>query len=192
MINDKTLVSVTNRTRNMVVYLIPDLNNLRRMFAAGETKNLPFEELKRLSWTPGGDTLLKHSLRINDNEEAIKELFIHCEPEYYYSRVDVEKLLKEGSTDELLDCIDFAPKGVVDMLKDIAVKTELNDMKKREIILEKLGFNVTNAIEINRETSEATETAVKTRRVGAASAETEAKPEGGAVRRVAPQYKVVK
>lgn len=192
MINIKDMISVTNRTRNIVVYKVPDLG-VRREFQAGENKTISFEELQRLSWTPGGTYLLENSLRINNNAEAIKELGLHCEPEYFYTAEDVKLLLEKGSNDELLDCLDFAPTGVIDLVKDIAIKTELNDVKKREIILEKTGFDVTKAIEINKETGVNEQAEVKTRRVGAASAEhTEAKEEGGAVRRVAPKYTIVK
>lgn len=192
MINIKDMISVTNRTRNLVVYKVPDLG-IRREFQAGETKTVSFEELQRLSWTPGGTYLLENSLRINNNAEAIKELGLHCEPEYFFTAEDVKALLATGSYDELLDCLDFAPAGVIDLVKDIAIKTELNDVKKREIILQKTGLDITKAIEINRETATNVVEENKTRRVGAASAEsTEAKEEGGAVRRVAPKYTIVK
>ena len=54
----------------------------------------------------------------------------------------------EGTLDQFLDCLDFAPEGVKEMIKEMAVDLPLNDMAKREAIQEKLGFNVTKAIEI--------------------------------------------
>ena len=87
------------------------------------------------------------------NEEAVKELFsTRPEPEYYYTEVEVRTLLETGTLDQLLDCLDFAPEGVIDIVKDVAVKIKLNDVSKRDAILAKTGFNVSKAIEINEET----------------------------------------
>ena len=69
-----------------------------------------------------------------------------------------------GSLDALLDCLDFAPTGVIELVKSLAVSLEINDISKRNAILEKTGFNVTKAIEINHETSEDSVDTVKTRR----------------------------
>ena len=73
------------------------------------------------------------------------------EPEYDYTPTDIKNLLLNGSLDELLDCLDFAPEGVIEIVKDLAVELPLNDVAKREAILNKTGFNVTNAIEIKKE-----------------------------------------
>jgi len=53
-----------------------------------------------------------------------------------------------GSLDEFLDCLDFAPSVIIDMIKVLAVELPLNDVSKREAIKDKLGFDVTKAIEI--------------------------------------------
>lgn len=186
--NNTDMISVTNRTRNLVVYNVPDLR-IRREFQAGEVKSISFEELQRLSWTPGGLYLLKNSLRI-DSREALEELGIQCEMEYYYSVEDVKNLLEKGSEDELLDCLDFAPDGVVELVKDFAIKTELNDMRKREIIRRKTGLDITKAIEINRESGAAEVEQPQARRVSVGTAARNNTSEGGATRRVTPQFKV--
>ena len=79
------------------------------------------------------------------------------EPEYHYTIKDIENLLLNGSLDSLLDCLDFAPEGVIDTVKDLAVKLPLNDMSKRKAILEKTGFNVTNAIQLIEQAKEGQE-----------------------------------
>ena len=53
-----------------------------------------------------------------------------------------------GSVDEFEDCLNFAPKGVLELIKQIAVTLPLNDVAKRDLILKKLDFNVANAIEL--------------------------------------------
>ena len=152
--NKNTKIKVRNRCGGSVTYKLPDMNNFVRTFAKGETKELPFEEIQKLAYIPGGDYMLQHSLVI-ENLEAREEILGQVELEYDYDENDIEKLLVVGSLDQLLDCLDFAPKGVIDLVKQVAVRIELNDMKKREAIFKKTGFNVDNALRIQVETNEA-------------------------------------
>lgn len=153
MIEKDTLIKVTNRDDGYLGYTIPDLGNLHRDFAPGESKNISFEELQKLSWIRGGDVLLKQYLRL-DNDEAVRELLSDVEPEYYYTETDIKNLLNNGSLEQLQDCLDFAPVGVIELVKNIAVKEEISDVRKREAICKKTGLNITKAIEINKETVE--------------------------------------
>ena len=59
------------------------------------------------------------------------------EPEYDMSEQDVIEALKSASLDEFLDILDFAPQGVLDLIKHHAVTLPLNDVAKRDAILEK-------------------------------------------------------
>ena len=161
------LVKVLNRDNGSVVYTIPEMNGLTRVFQSGETKEVSYEELRQLSYIPGGMDLLKDSLVILNNPTIINSILGHVEPEYYYTKDDVIKLMKTGSLDEFLDCLDFAPEGVKDLIKTLAVDLPLNDVQKREAILNKTGFNVDNAIRLKNESTgpEDTEPHVTQRRV---------------------------
>ena len=151
MVDKNKLIKITNRDNGTVGYTIPDLNNLRRTFQPNETKEITMEELRKLSYLPGGDVILKNLLVVQD-KEALQELVPSVEPEYFYTEDDVKELLLNGSLAQLMDCLDFGPTGVVDLVKDLAVKLEINDILKRDYIFKKTGFNVTKAIEINHET----------------------------------------
>lgn len=142
-------IKIRNRTNGIVVYSIPDLGNCRRVFEKGERKVITFEELEKLSYQSGGMKTLKHRLVIEDLE-ARAEILGEVEPEYDWTEDDVKNLLTTGSLNRLLDCLDFAPKGVLDLVKHVAVEIELNDMRKREAIKNALGFDVTKAIEIKK------------------------------------------
>lgn len=152
MIDKTELIKVTNKGRGITGYVIPDLGNLYREFMPGETKEITMEELRKLSYIPGGKAMLKNYLLIQ-NETAVKELLNEVQPEYYYTEADVKDLLLNGSLDALKDCLDYAPAGTLDLVKKLAVDLELNDVKKRDAIREMLGFNVTKAIELEKETS---------------------------------------
>ena len=168
MLEKNTILKVRNRDNGGVGYTIPDLGNLHRTFQAGEEKEISMEELRKLSYLPGGKAILKNYLVIEDNPEAVEELLSTVEPEYYYTDEDIKKLLTEGTLDQFQDCLDFAPEGTVNLLKKYAVELELNDVAKRKALLEATGFNVTTAIEANRKDDlDEEETPVKTRRTAA-------------------------
>ena len=151
--NKNAKIKVKNRSASSLSYIIPDMNNFRRRFAAGETKELPFEEVQKLTYMPGGDYMLQHYLVI-ENIEARDEILGAVELEYAYGEEDVKNLLINGSTDQLLDCLDFAPLGVIDLVKKVATDIKLNNIEKRNIIFKKTGYNINSAIMINEETDE--------------------------------------
>lgn len=158
-----TRIKVLNRDNGSVVYSIPEMNGLRRVFQSGETKEITYEELEKLSYIPGGLRLLEDSLVI-ENKQAVESLLGHVEPEYSYTEKDIINLMKNGSLDEFLDCLDFAPQGVKELIKRLSVELPLNDVSKREAILNKLGFNVDNAIRIKKEIAEPAQSETASRR----------------------------
>ena len=166
MLEDKTILKVSNRDNGSVGYTIPDLGNLHRTFQPGETKEVTMGELRKLSYLRGGLNILKNLL-IVDNKEAVEELIGEVEPEYYYTEEDVKKLITEGSLEQFEDCLDFAPRGTINLLKKLSVEMKLNDMAKRKALLAATGFNVTNAINANEasveDDSDETETKSKRR-----------------------------
>ena len=144
MVDDKTVVKVTNRSS----WRIPDMGNLTRSFMPGETKPVSAEEIRKLNWTPGGAVMLRDDL-VLDNAELIEELLGEVEPEYNYDEAKVKDILMNGSMDEFMDTLDFAPEGIIDMMKDLAISLEIPDVRKREALSKKTGVNINNAININ-------------------------------------------
>ena len=188
MVENNMTVKVTNRDNGSVGYSVPDLG-VHRTFQPRESKEISAEELRKLSYLPGGDVIIKEYLIIH-NEELLKELLGEVEPEYYYSEDEVKALLLSGSLEQLQDCLDFAPSGVIDLIKSLAVSLKIDNVSKRKAIQDKTGFNVTRAIEINEETDE--ETASKEGTQGRRAAPITAKSEEAQQRRSAPpKYNVV-
>lgn len=191
MLDKDTIIKVTNRDSGSVGYSIPELG-IRRKFAQGEVKELTMNELRKLSYLPGGQVILKDCLIVH-NEEALRELNPDYEPEYFYTEEDIKKLLLTGTQAEFLDCLDFAPEGVIELLKQLAVKLEINDLAKRNAIMDKTGFNVTRAIEINHESKEVEESEVNTKQRRAAAPKVNtAEPEAVGRRTAAPKYGIKK
>lgn len=185
--NAKTY-KVKNRSASMVVYTIPEMN-VRREIMPGEIRSIPFEELEALSYQPGGRTLMADFLQLQA-EEVTQELGIKREVEYDMSEEDIKNLILNGSLDEFLDCLDFAPIGIIDLIKSFAVELPMSDMAKADALKKKTGFDVVTALaNIRKEQEddvEAAATEVPQRRVQKKEAAT--KP---AERRTTPKYTVV-
>ena len=173
------IYKVKNRSASRVGYSIPE-DGIRRTFAPGEVKNITYNELLKLSYQPGGREMMVQFLQIL-SENGLDKLNIHAQPEYYMSEQQVVDLFRTGSLDAFLDALDFAPVGVIDLIKKFAVQLPLNDMNKRKALYEKTGFDVTKAL-IHDEESKAPET--EEEKVAAA-----AKAAAPAGRRTAANYK---
>lgn len=188
MITSDTMYNVKNRSSSMVVYRIPE-TNLRREFQPGETKRIPFGELEKLTYQPGGHTLLEEFLQIVD-EAVTTNLNVRREVEYDMSEAQIRDLLTVGSLDAFLDALDFAPMGVIDLIKTMAVSLPLEDYSKRKALLDKTGFDVDKAI-ANLQAEKAEEKAAP--EAAAAPAERRVKPavKANTSRRTTPNYKVV-
>ena len=147
MIERDREVKVTNRKGCSTGYKIDELGGLNRQFQPGETKIVTYDELEKLSWIPGGQVLLNEYLIIQD-EEVVAALLHDVQPEYYYTEKEVKELLLNGSIEQFMDCLEFSPEGVLDMVKQLAVDLPCNNMEKLRLIEEKLGFNALNAIDL--------------------------------------------
>lgn len=152
MIRSEDMFNVKNRSTSVVVYRIPE-SNLRREWAPGEVKRIPFGELEKLTYQPGGRELIANFLQIMENE-VTDDLNVHCEPEYNMSEEQVRDLILNGSIDAFLDALDFAPLGVIDLIKTMSVQLPITDMAKREALKAKTGFDVDKAIENDRASKE--------------------------------------
>ena len=144
MINANTVYNVLNRSSSMVGYTIPELN-IRREFQPGETKKIKFSELEQLTYQPGGTTLIQDYFLIRE-QEVTDALNIQTEIEYYMNEDNVRDLILKGSLDQFLDCLDFAPEGVIEMIKKLAIELPMNDVEKREALKKKTGLDVDSAI----------------------------------------------
>lgn len=174
MLKDNDLVVVRNRNRGGTSYPI-DGNWIN--FEYNEVKKVPFSHLKSLTYTNGGRYLLDHCLVIED-KEALKQLGMNVEPEYYYTDEQIRKVLFDGSYDEFADFLDFAPDGAIEIAKNLAVTEELPDNHKRDMLGQRTGLNISNAIMVNKvmneDNNDAEEAAPKQRRVKIEEPKTEA------------------
>ena len=62
------------------------------------------------------------------------------------SESQIRDLLLYGSLDAFLDALDFAPLGVIDLIKSLSITLPLTDLNKRRALKEKTGFDVDKAL----------------------------------------------
>ena len=182
---NKTYYRVKNRGASTVVYKIAD-KGIRREFKPGQVLSISSEELEELTYQPGGTLILSQFLQILDLD-AIEKVNIKVEPEYHMSEREVVELITKGSLDAFLDALDFAPIGVIDLIKKLSISVPLVDIQKRKALKEKTGFDVEAALKHNEEDKEDTQTTILKQSNG----ERRVKPEVPAGRRTTPQYNVV-
>lgn len=189
MINSTDMYNVKNRSSSICIYKIPE-SNLRREFAPGEIKRIPFGELEKLTYQPGGRELIENFLQILE-PEVTTDLNVHREPEYNMSEAQVRDLILTGSLDAFLDALDFAPIGVIDLIKSMSVALPITDMNKRLALKEKTGFDVDKAIENDRASKETDEPILKDkpaeRRVKAEEVPTGRRTSGSTYKIVKPE-----
>lgn len=192
MLHDNDKVRVENRSRAIVGFKIPD-TKIPKRFVAGEIKEIAMGELRQAVQIPGTRLTILNNLIIHD-KSAVEELLPEAEPEYFYTVKDVDFLLEQGTLDQLKDALDFAPEGVVSLIKERAVKNELNDVKKREAILEATNFNVTGAIEINHlaQVDDKSENNTKVRRASLLGESEETQVSAPTRRAATPKYTIIK
>nr|DAX32808.1 MAG TPA: hypothetical protein [Caudoviricetes sp.] len=163
------LVTVTNITRSPIGYTLSS-NNVRRIIAGGATVKVTADELRNLNLESGGDVLIKDYLRVNNRNLALEfgiseDLFDH---EYNWDREKIDDVLLNGSMNEFLDALDFAPHRVIDMLVERAVELEAPDNNKLNALSKRTSLDIPSmvrnkhAYDENKE--ENTEEAPKTRR----------------------------
>lgn len=146
MANTNKLIKVLNRSDGIVTYHLPELNNTRRVFNLGESKDISEKELNALFQMNGGAELIRHFLMVDDRE-WVKKTF-DAPIEYFWGYDEVKKCLLEDDVEWFSETLDYAPQGVIDIIKLLSWQLPVKDLNKIHIIMEKLGFDVLGAIEV--------------------------------------------
>ena len=103
------------------------------------------------------------------------------------SEQQVIELIKTGSLDAFLDALDFAPIGIIDLIKRLSVDIPMVDIQKRQALKQKTGFDVEAALKHDME-DKGDEGNTILKQSGERRVKTEEAPAG---RRTTPKYNVV-
>lgn len=145
LISDDTLVPIRNIVNCETGYILSSSGRSRRLIP-GVTMRVSAGELRELFFQPGGSILLQNYINVGDKSLAA-EFGVPCDAlEYDWTEADVKKCLLTDEIDVLLDALDFAPQGIIETIKDDAIKLEINDRAKIKAIAEKTGVDIDAAI----------------------------------------------
>ena len=142
-------VKLRNRSSSTVHYSIED-GHIKRSFMPREVKKVSSEEVEKLCFEEGGRVLLEQYLQLSDKELAEK-LELNTNPEYWYDENDIKTILQGNNIELFEDAMDYAPEGMIDLIKDLAVSLPVTDNRKLEIIKKKTGFDAYKAQEYSKE-----------------------------------------
>ena len=89
---------------------------------------------------------------------------MNTNPEYWYDENDIKTILQGNNIELFEDAMDYAPEGMIDLIKDLAVSLPVTDNRKLEIIKKKTGFDAYKAQEYSKEEIKPTTNEVTGRR----------------------------
>lgn len=181
-------IKVTNRSNGTVILKVQD-RHFRAELNPKETRVLNYGDILDVAAQPGGRNLIYNFLLIQDAEALRQGLNVKEEPEYWLTEEKIPSWMNTCSLDEFKDALQFAPQGVLDLIKKYAVSQPLNDMAKRIAIKDALQFDVTLAITNNEKSGEDEAANAPSARRRSASVSYEVPGEEAASTEPAPRYK---
>ena len=142
-------VRVYNRS-DSVVYYTDSANNRLRMWepivqGIMSYKDLEYEELERVLNDYGTRKLFQEYLLIKD-KKICESLDLNYDESYYYDANQIINILENGTDEELIELLQSCPQGSKDIIKEAAIELQLDSTRKRNIIKDYLGFDITFAI----------------------------------------------
>lgn len=144
-------VPVRSRTEGSVAYKLDSLRVARSWPKSGAVLQISIDELKELMVYPGGEYILRNLVIIEDEAVRIEILGAEVQPEYNYTEDEIKYLLYEAEDNALLDCLDYAPVGVLELIKEFSLEKMPNTTAKIKAINQKLNINLNKIIEMMRD-----------------------------------------
>ena len=176
-VKDTDKIRLRNLTKNPAVYVTPATGIRREIPPLGYIE-VTAGEIRECSYDSGCSNLLRNYVQVC-NPALAREIGVSDETiEYNWGDKEVTEAVTTADMDVLLDALDYAPAGIKQAIVDKAVEIELPDMRKRQIIDDALGINITHKIDnarIAKESTTVKKTAPKRRRVTDSTSTTDTK-----------------
>lgn len=180
----KNKIDVVSKNNGSVSLTDPITRIGRTWQKAGDVISLTEDEIMSMSTMPGAMFIFKNYLIIKDEKFAAELFREEIQPEYFYDKETICKLLKEGSDEQLEDALNFGGEGVVELIKDCALELRIESYNKRELIHKASGcdvnFIINNLNDIDKEE--------KASQNGEKPTETEVKNDSAPKRRAATPF----
>lgn len=166
-LKDTDTVRVRNLTNSPVVVTTP-MTHKRFELAPHGQRAITVADIRECSYDKGCTDIFRNYVQIC-NAQLAQEFGVTSDIiEYNWGEKEILDCLNATGIEVLEDALDFAPDGIKEAIVDKAVEIELPDMRKRQIIDDALGINITHKIDnarIAKESNTVKKTAPKRRRV---------------------------
>lgn len=176
-LKDTDTVRVRNLTNSPVVVTTP-MTRKRFELAPHGQRAMTVADIRECSYDKGCADIFCNYVQIC-NAQLAQEFGVTSDIiEYHWGEKEILDCLNATGTEVLEDALDFAPDGIKEAIVDKAVEIELPDMRKRQIIDDALGINITHKIDnarIAKESTTVTKTAPKRRRAAGSASTTTTK-----------------
>lgn len=144
-------VRVYNRSNSLVSYVDQETKRKRVwqpiINGVESYKDIEIEEIERVISNDYGAKVLYEDYLVIKDKDACEKIGISCPKEYFYDAKEIQKILETGTDFDLVEMIEFNNGALGDLIKQIAVEIKLDSSRKRQIIKDRLNFNVNFAIE---------------------------------------------
>ena len=176
-LKDTDTVRVRNLTNSPVVVITP-MTHKRFELAPHGQRAITVADIRECSYDKGCTDIFRNYVQIC-NAQLAQEFGVTADIiEYNWGEKEILDCLNATGTEVLEDALDLAPDGIKEAIVDKAVEIELPDMRKRQIIDDALGINITHKIDnarIAKESTTVKKTAPKRRRVTDSTSTTDTK-----------------
>lgn len=176
-LKDTDTVRVRNLTNSPVVVTTP-MTHKRFELAPHGQRAITVADIRECSYDKGCTDIFRNYVQIC-NAQLAQEFGVTSDIiEYNWGEKEILDCLNATGTEVLEDALDFAPDGIKEAIVDKAVEIELPDMRKRQIIDDALGINITHKIDnarIAKESTTVKKTAPKRRRAAGSTSTTTTK-----------------
>ncbi len=149
-----TKVPVKSRTEGSVAYKLDSMRVSRSWPKTGSVLQISLDELKELMVQPGGEYILRNLVIIENEEARLDILGGDVQPEYNYTEKEIQYLLYEAEDNALLDCLDYAPIGVLELIKQYSLEKLPNTTAKTKAVNQRLGIDLNKIAELISEKDE--------------------------------------
>lgn len=137
-VSGNTMVSVMNMTEHKIT-LVDRNTRSRYIFGPQQAKSLAASDIRSLAYVPGILTMFYDGKLRLDNDKLAAEFNIPTDiPEYSYTIEDIDNILLNEDIEVLLDTLDFAPEGILEIVKSRAVALKIPSLEKRKVISDRL------------------------------------------------------
>ena len=150
-------VKVKSLTNGTLVINVPDLRLHRTWERKGAVKVIDSDVLQEAIYDPGVEYFFKQGMLQIMDEEVMEEIDPELKEVIILDDAQMRGMLKGKPLGEFKEKLKELPREQVFALVDFAIKNEIIDMAKNDVLKSITGIDITKAVQLKRQEEEKTE-----------------------------------